>query len=241
MSVTTVNNKSAAPAKSVVPTSSAHPASAQVAAAATAFAAHLKKNQAEQLHRAMRHARRDGVGRLLAAEESAPGIAQLLSTGDDAVTCISQRGQGQQGQQDQSESRQQHQQEKEQGHDQNREQKVLQEPPQDDLQNAQQAYRCEVRTSRHDQRLNAMDTGNDASIDALAARLAPLSANDGLFDVLHSDGSVLSVAVTHTPSRVSLLLSTSSECGNTKLRDCKMELEQRLGRRIGKDVVIAIL
>jgi hypothetical protein len=241
MSINTANSKPAAPAKSAPPTSSAHAASAQSAAAAAAFAAHLKKNQAEQLSRSMRHARRDGVGRLLAADESAPGIPQLLGAGDDAVTSIDQRHQGQQGQQGQSEARQQNQQEGDQDREQDLQQIVQQELQQSDPSNERQLSRVEAGTNLLDQHVAAMEAGNDAVTNALAERLAPLSANDGLFDVLHPDGSVLSVAVTHTPARVSLLLSTTSAHNNIHLRDRKMELEQRLGRRIGKDVVIAIL
>lgn len=240
MSINAINNKPAAPTKAALSTSSAHAASAQAAAAAAAaaFAAHLKKNQAEQLSRAMRHARRDGVGRLLAADESAPGIAQLLSAGEDAVTCIDQRHQGGQGQ---SEKRQQNQQAGEQDREQNRETNAPHELQQDDTDNEREQVRYTERSSALDQHIAALAGGNDASTNALAERLAPLSANDGLFDVLHPDGSVLSVAVTHTPARVSLLLNTTSEGVNAQLKRCKMELEQRLARRMGKDVVIAIL
>ncbi len=87
----------------------------------------------------------------------------------------------------------------------------------------------------------AMESGDDLATDQLAERLALVSGDDGFFDVLHPDGSVLSVAVTHTPARVSLLLNTTSEGVNAQLKRCKMELEQRLARRMGKDVVIAIL
>ena len=73
-----------APSVSSKPPSSAASGAAEAQTAA-AFAAHLKKNQAEQQHRAMRHGRRDGVGRMLAADQSAPGMPALLNASEDAV------------------------------------------------------------------------------------------------------------------------------------------------------------
>lgn len=190
----------------------------------------------------MRHARRDGAGRLLAADESAAGIPQLLCAGEDAVSGISQRqqgGQGQQGQQDQSE--QQNQQERQRGDSQISAQELPREVQPEDRGNEVQPCRQEADCNLLGHPVAAMNSGDDAITDVLAEQLLPLAANDGLFEVLHPDGSVLSVAVTQTPVRVSLLLSTTSERDNAQLQNCKMELEQRMGRRIGKDVVIAIL
>lgn len=175
------------------------------AQAAAAFASHLKKNQAEQLSRAMKHGRRDSVGRMLAADESAPGMPALLDAGDEVVERTGERHRGESDHPSDEQPDEPHQQ----------------------------------QSSAAD--MHMLDKGDELATDSLADRLAPLSKDDGLFDVLQADGSVLSVAVTHSPARVSLLLSTTSVGGSAQLRRCKMELEHRLGRRIGKDVAIAVL
>ena len=199
MSIDSVKQKPAASAATKSPTNAAN--SVAAAQAAAAFAAHLKKNQTEQLHRAMRQGRRDGVGRTLAADESAPGMPALLAVGEDAV---------------------------ERGGERPREQR---QDPQD-----QQEQSGSMPLS-----IVELDTADRIAADDLADRLGPLSEDDGLFDVLQPDGSTLSVAVTQSAARLSLLLSTRSVTGAAQLRRCRMELEQRLGRRIGKDVVIAVL
>lgn len=230
MSTNAVNHTPATPTKPSPPMSSTHPTTAQAAAA---FAAHLKKNQAEQLSRAMKHSRRDGVGRLLAADESGPGIAQLTSASDDAVEGIGHDQRGKQNQQDGQQAQHEGQQEGEQEGEQDGEQIRQRKKQQYDRREAQSIHIALYGSD--------LDTDDALATDALTDRLAPVTKDDGLFDVLHPDGSVLSVAVTHTPIRVSLLLSATSEGQNSQLRRCKMELEQRLGRRIGKDVVIAVL
>ena len=199
MSIDSVKQKSATSAAVKPPATRAN--SAAAAQAAAAFAAHLKKNQSEQLHRAMRHGRRDGVRRIRAADESAPGMPALLTVSEDAV---------------------------ERGGERPREQRQEQSDQQEQSGSTAMA-------------IIVLDTVDDIAADDLADRLAPVVDDDGLFDVLQPDGSTLSVAVTRSPARVSLLLSTNSVSRTAQLRRCRMELEQRLGRRIGKDVVIAVL
>ena len=202
MSVDSVKQKPAPTVSSKPPSSAGSGAAA--AQAAAAFAAHLKKNQTEQQHRAMRHGRRDGVGRMLAADESTPGMPALLTAGEDAVERSGERSRDQ---------RQQH----------------------NDQSDQQEQAAPSAMT------IIALDTADSIAIDELASQLKPVADDDGLFDVLRPDGSVLSVAVTRSPMRLSLLLSTTSTDGTAQLRRCRMELEQRLGRRMGKDVVIAVL
>lgn len=206
MHIDSVKNPPAAapPAKPATQSASAQ--------AAAAFASHLKKNQAEQLSRAMKHGRRDSVGRMLAADESAPGIPALLDAGEDVVERTGERHRDQQDKQ----------------HDEQKNEQISEQISEQPRQQSDVADRP------------MLDRADQLATDILADQLAPLS-DDGLFDVLQPDGSVLSVAVTHSPARVSLLLSTTSVGSSTQLRRCKMELEHRLGRRIGKDVAIAVL
>ena len=75
----------------------------------------------------------------------------------------------------------------------------------------------------------------------LIDELAPLAENDGLFEVLLPDGETVSVAVTTSSARVRFLLSTTSAGLGAQLRRRRMELEQHLGRRIGRDVALAVL
>ncbi|EGF33477.1 hypothetical protein IMCC9480_3914 [Oxalobacteraceae bacterium IMCC9480] len=77
--------------------------------------------------------------------------------------------------------------------------------------------------------------------DMLAGQLAPLSANDGLFEVLLPNGKKLSVAMTTTANRLRILLSSDAEDLNAQLKRKKKELEQCIARRTGKDVVLSVL
>ena len=92
-----------------------------------------------------------------------------------------------------------------------------------------------------EQRLVMLDRMDELAAESLAEQLADLSEDDGLFDIVHADGSTLSVALTRSAARLSLLLSTASAPLQQQLQRCKMELEARLARRIGKDVVVAVL
>ncbi|MFT5532182.1 MAG: hypothetical protein ACI8WM_003441 [Burkholderiaceae bacterium] len=77
--------------------------------------------------------------------------------------------------------------------------------------------------------------------EPLAEKLAPLSANDGLFEVLLPNGKRLSVAVTSTANRLRFLLSSDSDDLCAQIKRKKKELEQRIGRRTGKDVILSVL
>jgi hypothetical protein len=75
----------------------------------------------------------------------------------------------------------------------------------------------------------------------LAEQLAPLAANDGLFEVLLPNGKKLSVAVTTTANRLRFLLSSDADDLSAQIKRKKKELEQRIARRTGKDVVLSVL
>lgn len=186
--------------------------STATAQAAAAFSAHLKKSQAEQASRATKQHRRDAGVKSLTARESALQQSACHAGGEEVDDT---RGQEQQSQQD---HRQQHR-DDEQG--------------QPDLQ--------EDVCLQLEHRLETLSAIDELATEALAEQLVQRSSDDGMFEVLQSDGDILSVAITQSAGRVSMLLGTSSVAKSTQLLRSKMELEQRLGRRIGKDVVVAIL
>jgi hypothetical protein len=89
--------------------------------------------------------------------------------------------------------------------------------------------------------LNGLGLDDDVDCAGWADELAPLSANDGLFEVLLPGGHRLSVAVSSSAQQTCFLLSASSEDVQQRLKRKKMELEQQLQRRIGKAVAVTVL
>ncbi|MEB0022227.1 hypothetical protein [Actimicrobium sp. CCI2.3] len=89
--------------------------------------------------------------------------------------------------------------------------------------------------------VSSADESDEFETDTLADQLAPLSANDGLFEVLLPTGKKLSVAVTVTANRLRFLLSSDADDLNEQIKRKKKELEQRIGRRTGKDVNLSVL
>lgn len=85
------------------------------------------------------------------------------------------------------------------------------------------------------------EAGDAFDADTLAGELAPLAANDGLFEVFLPNGKKLSVAVTTTANRLRFLLCSDADDLCTQLKRKKKELEQRIARRTGKDVVLSVL
>lgn len=186
------------------------------AQAASAFSAHLKKSQAAQASQTARQHRREVGSKGLATCES-----ELRQSAVDAVgeNVEDTGGQDQQSQQNQQDRRQQH--------------------HSDDEQGSQDHQETVGRQTA--QRLETLSAIEELATEALVEQLAERSSDDGMFEVLQPDGNVLSVAITQLAGRVAMLLNTSSVAMNTQLRRSKMELEQRLGRRIGKDVVVTVL
>ncbi|MEB0136383.1 hypothetical protein QN362_13655 [Actimicrobium sp. CCC2.4] len=104
---------------------------------------------------------------------------------------------------------------------------------------------------QHDGQDRQTDSGWDAvglsegidefDADTLAGQLAPLSVNDGLFEVLLPNGKKLSVAMTTTANRLRILLTCEADDLSAQLKRRKKELEQGIARRTGKDVVLSVL
>ncbi|GAA4016731.1 hypothetical protein [Actimicrobium antarcticum] len=90
-------------------------------------------------------------------------------------------------------------------------------------------------------RIATQDLAGDVDASFLVDQLAPLTANDGMFEVLIPSGAKLSIALKASANRVQILIGSDSASLGDQLKRKKMELEQRLGRRIGKDVVLAVL
>ena len=180
--------------------------------AAAAFSAHLKKSQAEQANRAARQHRREAGSKSLTTREAELQQSALF-TGEAEIDDLD--GQDQQA------------------HQEHRQQQPDDEQNRVDLQ--------EDGCAQVEQRLETLSALDELATEALAEQLAQRSNDDGMFEILQSDGDTLSVAITQSAGRVSLLLGTSSVVKSAQLLRSKMELEQRLGRRIGKDVVVAVL
>ncbi len=89
--------------------------------------------------------------------------------------------------------------------------------------------------------VSVSDGFDEFDTDTLAEQLAPLSANDGLFEVHLPNGKKLSVAVTTTANRLRFLLSSDAGDLSAQIKRKKKELEQRIARRTGKDVVLSVL
>lgn len=78
-------------------------------------------------------------------------------------------------------------------------------------------------------------------LDALAANLASLGNDDGIFEVTMPDGQHLGVAVNVQPSGVRFLMSPSDGTLRDRIKTCRMELKGAVEQRIHKDVEIAVL
>ncbi|MET3133330.1 hypothetical protein AAKU55_003620 [Oxalobacteraceae bacterium GrIS 1.11] len=86
-------------------------------------------------------------------------------------------------------------------------------------------------------------TSADAALDdeQLEAGLHGLHEQQGIFELLLPDGQSIAVVVNNSPSKLSFLLSASDRALGQRLQEKKMELEQRLQRRIARNVEIAVL
>ncbi|HJV73238.1 MAG TPA: hypothetical protein VJ654_03375 [Noviherbaspirillum sp.] len=89
--------------------------------------------------------------------------------------------------------------------------------------------------------VNGLDPNHEFDCNALADSLLPMTAEDGIFEVLMPNGQTLGVAVSNQSTQVRLLLSPSDEKLAERLRRRKMELEGALGRRMNKYVDITVL
>jgi|GEM_PF-3371365 len=78
-------------------------------------------------------------------------------------------------------------------------------------------------------------------ISVLIDELAPMCANDGVFELILPDGERLGVAVSEGSSHVGLLLSPRSNKLAERLRKRQRELKEGLEQRMGRDVTITVL
>lgn len=76
---------------------------------------------------------------------------------------------------------------------------------------------------------------------ALCDRLAPLAGDTGIFEVIMPSGARLGVVVDKAGSSVRFLISAANAGFGQQLRRRRMELEDRLERRIGRSVTLAVL
>lgn len=77
--------------------------------------------------------------------------------------------------------------------------------------------------------------------DGLSERLAPMSGDDGIFELLMPDGETMGVVVNAQPTQVNFLLSPSNNALGALLQKKKTELEGHLQRLIGRNVTLAVL
>jgi hypothetical protein len=92
-------------------------------------------------------------------------------------------------------------------------------------------------------RLNETMSAADAGFDmmALCDRLVPLAGDAGIFEVIMPSGARLGVVVDKAGSSVRFLISAANAGFGQQLRRRRMELEDRLERRIGRSVTLAVL
>ena len=92
-------------------------------------------------------------------------------------------------------------------------------------------------------RLNETMSASNAEFDmmALCDRLAPLAQDAGIFEIIMPSGARLGVVVDKADSSVRFLISASNAGFGQQLRRRRMELEDRLERRIGRSVMLAVL
>jgi hypothetical protein len=88
---------------------------------------------------------------------------------------------------------------------------------------------------------SAMVASAGLDISILVDELAPMCANDGVFELILPDGECLGVAVSEGSSHVGLLLSPRSSKLAERLRKRQRELKEGLEQRIGRDVTITVL
>lgn len=88
---------------------------------------------------------------------------------------------------------------------------------------------------------NVMMTGAAQDISVLIDELAPMCANDGVFELILPDGEHLGVAVSLGSSHVGLLLSPRSSSLAERLRKRQRELKEGLEQRMERDVTITVL
>jgi hypothetical protein len=86
----------------------------------------------------------------------------------------------------------------------------------------------------------ALDTAG-APTGELAAKLAELGTDDGVFEVFMPDGQHVAIAMATQPGSVCYLMNTSSEMLRDRIINCRMELQQSVARRIHRKVQIAVL
>ncbi|MYM99230.1 hypothetical protein, partial [Duganella vulcania] len=88
----------------------------------------------------------------------------------------------------------------------------------------------------------ALDAGDGAQDDAaLEDGLQQLHALQGIFELLLPGGQAIGVVVQPLDAAVHFLLNAGGGALDTRLRQNKMELEQRLQQRMRKDVRISVL
>lgn len=86
-----------------------------------------------------------------------------------------------------------------------------------------------------------MMTSAAQDISVLIDELAPMCANDGVFELILPDGECLGVAVSLGSSHVGLLLSPRSASLAERLRKRQRELKEGLEQRMERDVTITVL
>lgn len=84
-------------------------------------------------------------------------------------------------------------------------------------------------------------TDDSLGLDALAANLAGLGSDNGIFEVTMPNGQQLGVAVNVQPTGVRFLMSPSDNALRDRIKNCRMELEGAVEQHIHKDVEIAVL
>lgn len=85
------------------------------------------------------------------------------------------------------------------------------------------------------------EQAGDAELAAAVDMLAPMSENDGMFEIIMPNGQNVGVVVSATADEVAFLLNPSDNGLGERIRRHKKALERSLGVRIGKLVRLAVL
>lgn len=87
----------------------------------------------------------------------------------------------------------------------------------------------------------ALAETNDSLLDPLADQLAGLGCDDGIFEVTMPDGRTLGVAVNVHANGVRFLMTPGDPEMRERIKNCRMELQGSVARRIHRNVDIAVL